>query len=549
MTRIESDSSDRQPLLNGENTRRTSSKFRPAGSSWQPWPSFQTISPKYRFIPFLGCLIIFLNEAEYAFKQVAVLRAIEAMYCIEYYNVHDPSTAALGKHIPERLCKDNTIQKQLAKTAGYIMFFRMAAAMIGCLPLGQLADKYGRKPVLVMHKVNVVVSNAVWIFVYLLYPILPIWTLYFSGAAGLIGGNFDLGLAMLFASYTDVMPSASERATLFFLTTSMQYVAQAFIPPIGGRLMNLDGKGGTPEIAIFTGLATSLLVMFVTMFCWPETLGESKSGKTSRDEQNTSDEDATLLSTNTSSKRPSLARVIGIKLHTISSDIALAVSGVGFLNILLLALSITSATIGIKATDWFGLVQYPVIKLSWTYPQASAVVSIQAVVMLANFGLLLPTYTRLGTRHLGSATRASFAIMIASAAVLTGGAMLVGLSATSAAFLVGMVVYTLGEGLTVATQAYIASVVDRTYLARVMATLAVAAAGGKAIASAGFPVVLAKGLDTNVRGLIGLPFFVAAGLFVVAGACVVVVGIRSSASRGGDAAAAAGEVHVEDEQP
>jgi MFS family permease len=115
----------------------------------------------------------------------------------------------------------------------------------------------------------------------LLYPLLPIWTLYFTGAPGLIGGNFDLGLAMLFASYTDVMPSASERATLFFLTTSMQYVAQAFCPPVGGWLMNLDGNGGTPEVALIVSLATALVAAFVTIFFFPETLDKSRRDKPS----------------------------------------------------------------------------------------------------------------------------------------------------------------------------------------------------------------------------------------------------------------------------
>jgi hypothetical protein len=154
--------------------------------------------------------------------------------------------------------------------------------------------------------------------------------------------------------------------------------------------------------------------------------------------------------------------------------------------------------------------------------------------MLLNFGLLLPTYNRLGSTYLGSAAYASFAIMIGSSIVLCGGAVLIGLSSTSAAFLAGMVIYTLGEGISVATQAYIASVIDKSHLARVMAVLSIAAAGGKAIASGLFPQVLALGLDTHVEELVGLPFFVAAGLFVIAGGCVVVVGLRTRRAFGID---------------
>lgn len=146
--------------------------------------------------------------------------------------------------------------------------------------------------------------------------------------------------------------------------------------------------------------------------------------------------------------------------------------------------------------------------------------------ILLNFALLLPAYNRLGTKHFGSATYASFAIMTGSSVVLCCGSVLVGLSSSSAVFLIGMVVYTLGEGMPVATQAYIASIIDKGYLARVMAMLSMASAGGKAIASAVFPQVLAIGLDTHIKELVGLPFFVASGLYLAAGGCVLLVGLR-----------------------
>lgn len=43
------------------------------------------------------------------------------------------------------------------------MFVRMLSAMIGAVPLGYVADRWGRKVVVVMHKVNVVVSCSAWL--------------------------------------------------------------------------------------------------------------------------------------------------------------------------------------------------------------------------------------------------------------------------------------------------------------------------------------------------------------------------------------------------
>jgi hypothetical protein len=160
-----SDSPEREPLL-GRASLNESSDSVTIGKEPRKrslWPSFTTISPKYKWVPLIGCSLIFINEAEYFVKQVATMRAIEAMYCYEFYLDRGSDLADLGKHIPERFCKDDSIQKGLAKTAGLIMFVRMLSSMIGAVPLGWVADRYGRKIVVVLHKVNVTISCFTWL--------------------------------------------------------------------------------------------------------------------------------------------------------------------------------------------------------------------------------------------------------------------------------------------------------------------------------------------------------------------------------------------------
>ena len=156
-------------------------------------------------------------------------------------------------------------------------------------------------------------------------------------------------------------------------------------------------------------------------------------------------------------------------------------------------------------------------------------ISIQALVTLFNFSFILPLWMRLGTKHFAHPSQSSLAIMVGSAFVLTVGTVMLGFSNTNFLFFLSMIVYTLGEGLPVATQTYIASLIAPSRLARVMSALSIAATSGKLFAAGLFPQVLAIGLDTHVESLVGLPFFVAAGLFVVAGICIVLsVGLRKS---------------------
>lgn len=342
----------------------------------------------------------------------------------------------------------------------------------------------------------------------LYFPKVPIWALYLSGLPGLIGGNYDVGLAMLFASYTDVMPVAMERASLFFLTTSMQYLAQTFCPSIGALLMNLDGKGGTPQVNLAVSLSLATVTAAITLFVFPETISESNrtavaDAPASENGEEPQDPDPMTNICETKSKKWLYCR--WKKLNHAFQE---SVSGVGVFNILLLALSIFFAATGIKTIDWFGLIQYPVIKLHWTFPQASYIVTLEGILMLVHFSLLLPTVSRVASFYLGSSGRAHFAVMAGSSFILTVGSVL------------------FGEGLPTATQAYIISLIDRAQVARVMATLSIASISGKVIASVLFSKVLAIGLDANVDALVGLPFFVSAVLFVLSATCVAVVGLR-----------------------
>ena len=116
--------------------------------------------------------------------------------------------------------------------------------------------------------------------------------------------------------------------------------------------------------------------------------------------------------------------------------------------------------------------------------------------------------------------------MSVSCLVLMAGSIVIGFSNSTVIFFLGTILYTLGEGVPVATQAYVASRIGKSRTARVMAMLSIATIIGKITASWLFPKLLAAGLDSHIDKLIGLPFFVSAALFVFAGVCVFVVGAQ-----------------------
>ena len=357
----------------------------------------------------------------------------------------------------------------------------------------------------------------------MLYPKVPIWAMYLSGIPGLIGGNFDLGLAMLFVSYTDVMISEAQRTSLLFLTTAMQYPAQAVAPLLSGVLMDLDHQGTTPEVAMFVGFACGTISAILTIFFFPETIGES------RKEQVAIDSHMKLSNDGFDSASKEASGIWGrlhAKLHTLWHETQNSVRGIGVANMFLLSLSILTAAIGIKSINWFGLVQYPVIKLHWKFSQSTIAVSVQAVITIINYTVLLPFYTRFGTQRLQlSSAHTSLIIMLFSTFLLIVGSIGIGLSATVPVFFLGLLVYTLGGGLPVATQVYISCLVEKAKLARTLASLSLATIGGKVLASAFFPELMAVGLDDGQDWMVGLPMFASAGLFIVAGLAIIIVAI------------------------
>ena len=127
---------EQQPLLQQESSERYETYQQTSSSRWKRlWqkilPRFEVVSPHYRYVPLLGCLIIVFNEAESMFKQVAIIRAIEALHCIEYYEDRDQDLAQLGKHIPERFCKIDEIQEHVATTVAFQLLIRLLCSMIG----------------------------------------------------------------------------------------------------------------------------------------------------------------------------------------------------------------------------------------------------------------------------------------------------------------------------------------------------------------------------------------------------------------------------------
>ncbi|KAI9821930.1 MAG: hypothetical protein M1827_002512 [Pycnora praestabilis] len=539
-TRGVDDAEERQPLLRKSSSESFASCSGPPSKPSDRWSWFPrnplnvtVTDARFRRIPLIACLIILANEGDFFMNHIPMLRMIEAMRCVEFYEADDPSIISkYGFKIPEKLCKGEYVQKQVATTMGLNLFWRIVASLIGAIYLGPLADRTGRKWVLVLNKLGWVLIGVGHLLIYLTFPLLPLWTMYVVNGFSIIGGNYDFGLAILFASVTDVVPSDAERTALFFLISSMLSVAQAFCPPLGGFLMDLDGKGGTPWVPFVIGIMAGGAAVVLTAVAFPETLEKPVKSPVS------SQDDLASIHSLEAGMIPHVSwtsRTCALKDLTITYarrrwvETQNAVVGIGVASMVLLSFAMLCVSVGTKGLDWQGFMQYATLKLGWKFSQTSIVMSVQACINLINFAVIIPFLTTSGTRRLGSAARAKLAILAGSTGLLTAGGVLTGLSTSNYTFLAGISVYTLGEGFPTAMQAYTASMIERSKIARVLSTLSLAQTVAKLIVSLAFPKVLAVGLDSHVPALVGLPCFAAAVLFVIAAVCLL---LHHSCQRG-----------------
>ena len=77
------------------------------------------------------------------------MRLFESVICSDYYRAVDPSLVDGDGSVPEKLCKVDAVQEKLASILGLQFFFDSVPAIILPIPYGYLADKSGRKWILI----------------------------------------------------------------------------------------------------------------------------------------------------------------------------------------------------------------------------------------------------------------------------------------------------------------------------------------------------------------------------------------------------------------
>ena len=156
---------------------------------------------------------VFILAADFGFYMSTAPQTsiFEQIICRNYLaNLQNtPETSRLDL-LAEDPCKSEFVQGELAVVNGYKETFNILPSILLSLPYGVLADHWGRKPVLYLGIMGILMSE-LWVrFVAAWSEMLPLRLVWLSGLFRVIGGGDQVVTSMAIAMVADVF-SEEER--------------------------------------------------------------------------------------------------------------------------------------------------------------------------------------------------------------------------------------------------------------------------------------------------------------------------------------------------
>ncbi|KAI3326782.1 MFS general substrate transporter [Xylariaceae sp. AK1471] len=452
-------------------------------------------------IIFKICVIVAIAATGDSLIESPQMRIFESIICYRYYEHADPSKLLLGRDqlgpgalggVAEEWCKVNQVQADLAALKGYQLFLDGIPALLLGVPFGLAADRFGRKPILMLGLFSLLLRDA-WIqlvtWVWQEFDVRMSWL---STLHGLMGGGSIVLVGFLFVMVNDVTLDRY-RANIFMRAGAASLVANLLIPPLASRLMIWD-----PWIPCLLGILARL-VCCVLMFSLPETLGfrSSSEGPRRPPKQN-----VTSRSTSSESIQPKAPNLLTRSVRLVQRAIIVLTSNarIMFLIMVFAGHSILGSTFSI-------LLQYSSKRYHLTLSTATLLITIFNAVRVAMLLLIVPLLVTAVKNmfHFSEEKKDLYICRVAFMFVFVGWS-LIALSPNIPLFIMSLVIAAAGTAPAyLILRSYLSSLIPAEHTARVYSATSILDTLGSMIGAALIPNLFEKGMDLG-GGWIGLPF-------------------------------------------
>ncbi|GAM89567.1 hypothetical protein ANO11243_076060 [Dothideomycetidae sp. 11243] len=422
----------------------------------------------YLYTVTLVFLLSFVADVGGSLVDTPEIRLLESTVCRDYYRSHDPSVIGPPplSLVDEKLCKVQEIQSTLAY-------------MISVKSLLMTMPGY-------------------------FHQTFPTSTVLLAPAFLAIGGGSRVLTAVMYTIITDITPERN-RTTIFYLIGAGLLITEIVAAPIGTWLLS---KGLWLS---FKFSAPILLMSFPVILFIPETLVRSKPDdqrETDVDPATPSDDpDPTTRASPSSCIGGLLRRIEGtlqvVDPRSLSGDIVVCLS-----IIFLTTFAGSSGRIFIQYTS--KLLDWPISTVGYII-SVKSLVTLGMLIVLASIAQFLERKGQVRPKYL------DIWIVRLSLATLVLGGVLTGLANNAASIITGSIFTSAGHGIMQTLQSILASTSRAQSTGQLFAGSALVELLAQFSGSLTFAKLFSIGLGLSSLWGMGLPFFVGAAIYAIAG--------------------------------
>lgn len=455
-------------------------------------------------------LMVVLVDLAAFFMEAPLTSILEANICRRYYNEHGRLTSpARGERRAD--CNVGPVQTELATVVQMLNTFNRLPGFITAIPFGMAADRYGRRPVLLVAILGALLQDVIMKAILWRPDLFSPRLVWLSSAALLVGGGDAVAGSMIFLVVADVAP-ARQRASLFFLLTACGLVAEVVGTPLSALLMSKD-----PWIPYFLYSVLTLLGGTVPLLFLPETLPPSPPARLETSTRRASCEDTSEPSSEerpagqaaTNAHRPRLP-----SLSALCTAVNAALSKLGRipwrLNVVAILLAYFVSALGRQSTSF--LLQYLRHRFDWSYEKASILITVRAAMNLALLLVGLPVLNKILVARGMSAAGKDLLIARCSVFFYAAGSLVLAVAPAAALAVLGIVVFALGSGFAPAARSLATSFCHADEAGLLYSALALTQSVGGLVAGPLLALSFRWALSLG-PGWTGIPFVAVAGLY------------------------------------
>ncbi|KXH42889.1 major facilitator superfamily transporter [Colletotrichum simmondsii] len=318
--------------------------------------------------------LVLLVSLAASLYQLPLSRVIERRLCREHYAVTDPSVIDKDGNVAEGLCKVDDVQQSLAWIQGTMETAWIVGDFIMTIPLGFLAERYGRRSILCLNIVPRIILLTWAVIVGYFEQTLPTKAMIASPFFSVLGGDCVFN-SITYAIASNMTDDHVLRATYFGWMSSVSYVVNLLGPALASASMSL-----LLWLPFWIGIALLLLAIPVISL-----LEESPDSHPDADDQARPLLSSPVLKAQDADS--SLLRSILQRFGVLKSIVA---SHPRNMTLLLISFVLTS----LASSDTKLLVQYISKRYHWTFASTGYLLSAKAVVNFTLLTVIIPAILR-----------------------------------------------------------------------------------------------------------------------------------------------------------